>query len=215
MSKSSTIASLSFVGLLAIAGAALGLSACNSFDPNLGNTPFRCGTDSPRCPDNYTCVTYSAEDEVCEANSGGVDRADSGPGGDADPQGLVCNNDDEIEPNNSISNPTITTIPSSGPFRLVSLAICPSGDEDFFQFKIEANGVDAVIEIDYMSVRGTLGLELLKGDGSILSTASAVGGNPDILRVAIPNIPQDTYYARVFGEPGIQNNYSFEISLTQ
>lgn len=202
--------------LLAIATLALGGVACNSFDPNLGSTPFRCGTDSPRCPDNYTCVTYSAEDEICESNSGAVDRADSGPAnGDADPQGLTCNNDSEIEPNNSIEDPTITTIPSNGPFRLVSLAICPSGDQDYFQFVIESNGVDAVIEIEHMSNRGTLGLELLKGDGSILSTGAPGGGNPDILRVAIPNIPQDTYYARVFGDPGIQNNYSFEISLSQ
>jgi hypothetical protein len=153
---------------------------------------------------------------VCEATNGAVDRADGGPAGDADPQGLTCNNDSEIEPNNSISAATRTTIPSSGPFRLVSLAICPTGDQDFFQFDIAANGVDVVVEVEYMSNRGTLGLELLKGDGSILSTGAPVSGNLDILRVAIPNIAQDTYIARVFpGETGVQNNYSFQISLSQ
>ena len=205
-----------FVTLLAIATMALGLSACNSFDPNLGATPFRCGTDSPRCPDNYTCVTYSADDEVCEANSGAVARFDSGPVGDGDPMGLTCNNDIEIEPNNSIDDPTLTTIPSSGPFRLVSLAICPTGDQDYFQFVIESNGVSVVVEIEHMSNRGLLGLELLKGDGSILATGSPVSGNPDLIRVPSPNIPQDTYFVRVFpSETGIQNNYSLEISLTQ
>lgn len=207
---------LHLAAILAMATLLGGSSACNSFDPNLGATPFRCGTDSPRCPDNYTCVTYSADDEICESNSGAVDRADSGPSnGDADPQDLTCNNDSEIEPNNSIDSPTITTIPSSGPFRLVNLAICPTGDQDYFQFIVEANGVDAVVEINYMSNRGTLGLELLTGNGTILSTGAPVSGNSDILRVAIPNIPQDTYFARVFGEVGIQNNYVFEISLTQ
>jgi hypothetical protein len=196
---------------------ALGLSACNSFDPNLGATPFRCGTDSPRCPDNYTCVTYSADDEVCESNSGAVARFDSGPVGDGDPMGLTCNNDSEVEPNNTIEGATRTTIPSSGPFRLVSLAICPTGDEDYFQFVIEAAGVDVVVDIEHMSNRGVLGLELLKGDGSILATgAPPVGGNPDLIRVAIPNIPQDTYFARIFpSETGIQNNYSLEITANQ
>jgi hypothetical protein len=213
---SSNNTSRTFAKLLAMTTMALALTACNSFDPNLGATPFRCGTDSPRCPDNYTCVTYSADDEVCESNSAGVDRADSGPAGDGDPQGLTCNNDSEIEPNNSIADATRTTIPSSGPFRLVSLAICPTGDQDFFQFDIAANGIDVVIEIEYMAGRGGLGLELLKGDGSILSTGAPVDGNLDIVRVAIPNIAQDTYIARVFpSETGNQNNYAFEISLSQ
>ncbi len=209
-------ASRTFARLLAIATITLGLGACNSFDPNLGATPFRCGTDSPRCPDNYTCVTYSADDEVCEANNAGVDRADTGPVGDGDPAGLVCNNDSEVEPNNSIEGATRVTIPATTPFRLAQLAICPTGDQDFFQFDITVNGADVVVEIEHMSNRGVLGLELLKGDGSILSTGSAVAGNPDLVRVAIPNIAQDTYIARVFpSETGIQNNYVFEISVGQ
>lgn len=214
--STSSLPAIPLASLLALATLAMGSLACNSFDPNLGNSPFRCGTDSPRCPDNYTCVTYSAADEICESNRGATDQADSGPGnGDADPQNFICNNDSEIEPNNSIDDPLVTFIPASGVFRLVSLAICPSGDQDFVQFDIDANGVDAVVEIEYMSNRGTLGLELLTGNGTILSTGAAPGGNTDILRVAIPNIPQDTYFARVFGDPGVQNNYSFEITLAQ
>lgn len=207
----SILASLTLATLTA---AAMSLGACNSYDPNLGNAPFRCGTDSPRCPDNYTCVTYSAAEEICEANSGFDDRADAGEAGGADAQNLTCNNDSEIEPNNSLDKATNAIFPASGSFRLVSLAICPTGDEDYFEFYIPDSGTNVVVEVEYMSARGPLSLELLKGDGSVLSSGTPAAGNNDILRVAIPNIAQDTYFARVSpGEAGAQNNYNFQITL--
>ena len=39
---------------------------CNTFDPDLGDEPFRCGAEEPRCPDGYECdestqVCFSGE----------------------------------------------------------------------------------------------------------------------------------------------------------
>jgi hypothetical protein len=70
------------------------------------------------------------------------------------------------------------------------------------------------VEIEYMAARGTLNLELVKSDGVSIGSGGPVSGNDNILRVAIPNIAQDTYFAHISAAPGIQNNYErFEIIL--
>lgn len=202
------------LSLATLSAAAMGLGACNSFDPNLGNAPFRCGTDSPRCPDDYTCVTYSADEEICEPTSGGAERPDAGNADDGGIPGLVCNPEMGLEPNESIDDATRITVPTGDSFRLLNLAICPSGDDDYFEFDVPTSNTDVVVEIEYMAVRGKLNLELLKGDGVSIGAGGPVSGNDNILRVAIPNIAQDTYFVHISGEPGIQNNYErFEIIL--
>lgn len=200
--------------LLASGAATLGLAACNTFDPDLGAAPFRCGTEAPQCPDGYVCTEYSATEQVCEldgANTG--DRPDAGPPGAADARTFSCANDSEIEPNESLNDPTLTSIPQvQNSVRLVSLAICPSTDQDFFRFDIEVNATDATVEIEYQSNRGTLRLDLLNESGSSISTGIAVGGNEDLVRAAVPNLPTGTYFAHVRSEgEGVENNYSIEI----
>lgn len=203
-------------------GFALGLStlalsgACNTYDPELGQTPFRCGLDSPRCPDGYECVTYSPSEEICTriGDDPGV-RPDGAPGDDGGGGGgnFVCNNDSEIEPNESLSDPTLTGIPSvQTSVRYVSLAICPSTDQDFFRFEIAVNATNVIAEIEYQANRGELSLNILDNAGSSISTALPAAGNPNILRAAIPNLPIGIYYAQVRSvEAGVQNNYSIEI----
>lgn len=199
--------------LLASSTATLLLGACNTFDPNLGAAPFRCGTEEPRCPTDYECTVYSAADEVCELKGGDPTiRADSGPQS-TDARNFTCANDSEIEPNESLSDPTLTSIPQvQTSVRLVSLAICPSTDQDFFRFDIETNATDATIEIEYQANRGTLRLDLLNDSGSSISSGIAVGGNENIVRAAVPNLPTGTYFAHVRSEgDGVENNYSIEI----
>jgi hypothetical protein len=163
----------------------------------------------------------------CQGGTGdGSQRPDAGDGTAADASstapdaignvsdaaGLICNNDSEIEPNESIANPTNVIVPGGqGGFTLVSLAICPANDQDVFQFTVGLNGTDVVVEMNYSASVGTLGLQLLQSDGSVLSTGAPVSGNDDVVRVAIPNIPADTYYVRVFSAGNVQNNYSIKI----
>ena len=119
--------SLGFALGLSIAASAL-LGACNTYDPELGETPFRCGLDNPRCPDGYECVTFSASEEICTriGDDPGV-RPDGGNGDGGGGGAFVCNNDSEIEPNESLSDPTLTGIPQAqSEVRYTTLAICPS-----------------------------------------------------------------------------------------
>ncbi len=200
--------------LLASGIATLGLAACNTFDPTLGAAPFRCGTESPRCPSNYECVTYSPADEVCERIGGDpVNRADGGTGGPDGGGDFSCANDSEIEPNESLSDPTLTSIPQvQNSVRLVGLSICPSTDQDFFRFDIETNATDAVVEISYSPNGGLLSLDLLNNTGASISSGTPVSGATNLIRAAVPNLPTGTYFAHVRASAeGIRNNYSIEI----
>ena len=205
--------SLGFALSLTMAGGAL-FGACNTYDPNLGTAPFRCGLDNPRCPDGYECVTYSAAEEICELKGDDTVRADAGPDQpDGNGGNFVCNNDSDFEPNESLGDPTITTIPEvDDSVRYVSLAICPSTDQDFFRFEVATNATNVTAEVEYQAGRGTLALDILNNTGVSISSAQPVGGNPNILRAAIPNLPVGIYFVQVrAGEEGVQNNYSVEI----
>lgn len=188
-------------------------AACNSYDPDLGSVPFRCGTDEPRCPLGYTCVTYSGDEELCE-------RTDSGEAPDAGDQpdgggGFTCADDGELEPNNSTEEPTDTLIPMVHPsYKLVSLSICPDTDVDVFLFKVDIAGKNLRADLTYMSARGQLIVEVLNEGGDVIKTGAAVAGMPDLVRAEVPNMPIGTYYVQVRAPAGIQNNYTIEIVLS-
>ncbi len=202
-----------FSSLATLSLSVLSLGACNTFDPNLGAAPFRCGTGDPRCPDGYECISHSPSEEICERI--GTDpnvRPDGGGGGS-----FTCNDDSQLEPNNSIADPTLTGIPGTNPTaRIVGLALCPSGDNDFFRFEISANATDALVEVEYDSTIGTILVEMVNSSGVSIGEASPVAGNMDILRVTVPNLAQGTYYGQVrTADPTVQNNYSITIVTQQ
>lgn len=189
-------------------------SSCDPYSPNLGdNPPFRCGTDEPRCPDGFTCVEYSATDTVC-VKSGDAPRPD---GGNADvdaPSQLECAFE-ELEPNESITDPTITPIPDFGPdYELVGLQICPDTDVDVYRFRIDITGKNVKVDINYRSSQGELVLDILNSTGTTIIAGTAVVGNPDILRGEVPNLASGTYYAQVRSASGVRNNYDIDIVVT-
>lgn len=193
------------VALAALAG------ACNSYDPQLGAVPFRCGQDEPRCPLGYTCVSYSAEEELCEASQ--EDGADGGSEPDAG--GFSCANDGELEPNNRVEEATNTFIPSlHDTYRLVSLSICPDSDNDYFLFEVDINGKNLRADITHQSSRGQLLLDVLNNSATSIGMGMPVAGMPDMVRVEVPNLPVGTYYVQVRAPAGIQNNYTIEIALS-
>lgn len=153
--------------------------------------------------------------------------SDAGPQGpDADPAApdggtandagsLTCNDDSEIEPNDDLLMPTATGIPDiQSEFRLVGLAICPETDRDFFVFVVNTNGADVTVDVEYNFVFGELELELLSATGTSISVATPFGGDANVLRAFIPNIPQGTYYAEVKGSGGVENNYAIDVTVT-
>ncbi len=197
---------------LALAAIGILLAACNTFDPDLGNAPFRCGIDNPRCPDGYECVVYSASEEICErkGDDPGV-RPDGGGGGSADARDFVCNNDESLEPNEAITQARDIIIPS-GPdgLRYVSVAICPSTDQDYFVYDNQTMGTNLIVEIEYQSARGLLALDILNSTGVSINSAMPAGGNPNILRATVSNLSVNKFYAQVRAMEGSENNYSIQ-----
>jgi hypothetical protein len=186
-------------------------SACDSYSPNLGAAPFKCGTDSPRCPDGYECVSYSPTQEVCELK-GSSDLPDGSLQPDA--RQLKCNDDSEIEPNDSLSDPTQTSIPElRDSMMLVTLAICPEGDRDYFRFDIDVAGKDSLVELRYDSEQGNLKVDILSSSGQAISNGTPLSDDPNTIRAGIPNMPDGTYYVLVHGEGDmVKNNYDIDIT---
>lgn len=195
------------LGLIAFASlATLAVAACDPYDPDLGTTPFRCGTEEPRCPEGYMCMEYSPSMQICEAGEdslvdAGPDEADAGP--------FVCNNDMTIEPNESISNATSTPIPDIQDFyNLASLAICPDTDIDVFRFRVAETGKNVTVDLTHQSSRGLLTVDILNAAGTSIAPGSPVMGDNNHLRAAINNLPSGIYYVQVASSGvGIQNNY--------
>src|SRR4029078_4406820 len=109
---------------------ALLLRACDPYDPALGDTPFRCGTDEPRCPEGYLAVDITPVRCECQRASSMVD---------AGPDSLC-----DVDPNESTDSPgtaseidPVSVMPSRD---ITGLAICPRGDQDFFSLLIMRQG---------------------------------------------------------------------------
>lgn len=185
------------------------LAACNPYSPDLGDTPFRCGTDEPRCPDGYECVEHSTSQHICERV--GFNEVDAGP--DEDAAGVVCNDDSDIEPNDTTSQAFLTPIPTfASCTSMVNLAVCPSTDKDLYSFRIESsteNNLRATVTTDVS--RGMLELKVLEGSGATIASGVVIDGNT--IQVTVPNMSIGTFYVQV-GAPtdsSVQNNYALEI----
>jgi hypothetical protein len=196
--------------------AAAALAACNSYNPDLGAVPFRCGTDEPRCPLGYTCVSYSGDEELCEktGSEGDGDGADAGPQPDGG-GGFTCADDGELEPNNAIAEATNTFIPTQhDTYKLVSLSVCPDTDVDVFRFEVDVSGKNLRADLTYQAARGQLILEVLNEGAEVIRTGAAVPGMADLVRAEVPNMPQGTYFVQLRAPAGIENNYTIEIALS-
>lgn len=199
--------------LLAVGVSVATLSACNPYDPDLGERPFRCGTDEPICPDGYECVQETPADQICVRTGGGGSAVDAGPGApDAGP--FVCNDDNELEPNDTIQTATLTPIPDlRQDYSLVRLAICPTTDVDIFRFRIESMAKNMKATVQFNSGVGALTLDILNSTGSPIATASG-GTNPDVKELIVRNMPIGVYYVKVGAAAGVQNNYQLNILTT-
>lgn len=200
--------------ILPVAVAAL-LCACSPYSPNLGDRPFRCGTDEPRCPDGYECVEVTPTDNFCERNAA-TGGADAGIDGAvlADARPFQCNDDSEIEPNDTTTQATTTPIPAiSDSYSLVGLAICPDTDLDLFRFGVDVTGKNVQVDITYTSQQGQLVLNILNSVGTPIATGNQQ--TAALLRAELANAPAGTYFVSVGAAgPGIENNYNIDITTS-
>jgi hypothetical protein len=191
------------------------IPGCNPYNPDLGSEPFRCGTDEPRCPDGYFCDERSETEHVCVTDGTIIpDRPDAmilPP----DASTFICNNDLALEPNNSITQPTITPIPElRDDYPIGNLAICPTTDVDIFRFRIDQTGKSIRVDLMFSAAKGSLLLDILNSSGVSIRSGTAVDGDPNLVRAVTDNVPADVYYARVQATPGVENNYSLHIITT-
>ena len=195
--------------LTTAAATAVALSACSPYDPELGDTPFRCGTSEPRCPEDYVCVTHSPTRQICEREgSQAVDPPDAAV------QNRLCADDTELEPNDTIGNATYLGIPDRGTSHpLGDLAICKTNreDVDFFFFRTEVAEMNARVDLHYNPGDGQLTVELLNASGTSIRTGVTVEGVSNLLRAAVDNLPNDLYYVRVSSPAGISNDYELTV----
>ena len=184
---------------------ALLVAACNPYDPDLGNAPFKCGMSDPVCPDGYTCNAGS----VCVA--GGDIRPDASTA-------FVCADDGSLEPNDMANRAFVTPIPSAGlKYSLLGLAICPAGDVDHFQFGVTANGTNLEAQIVSVANRPALQLTLLAPNGMPIATGVSDAVTPQKVRLEVSNrLATGTYVLQVKSPDGTieaekENNYDLSI----
>ena len=84
------------------------LGACTPYDPQLGNTPFYCGSADPKCPDGYTCEMSGGGSGVCTKTGGsgsGGGHCTMGGGGELAVWDLTG------QPGTQTSTPAASTLP--------------------------------------------------------------------------------------------------------
>src|SRR6267142_8105 len=97
-------------------------AACSPYSPNLGNTPFLCANNDPKCPDGYTCQPLDMK-MVCVQNG--------------------TNND-------SIATAYQTPVATQRKdLDFTNLAICPTGDKDYYSVQLTATqNIDVTLIYD-------------------------------------------------------------------
>jgi len=183
------------------------IAACNPYSPDLGDAPFKCGTDDPVCPDGYECVEYSASDKVCERiGTENPDDPDAGGNNNVD-----CNDDSSIEPNDTTANATLTPIPDfDTDVSFVQLAICPSTDKDLFRFRVDvADQQNVKATVTTQVAQGQLLVSILNGSGQTIVNGAPIS-NTQIV-ASMNDLSTGVWYVQVAAPEGVENNYALDI----
>lgn len=202
------------------AGIAAMAAACNPYNPQLPDEPFRCGTTAPICPEGYVCDERSESERICVPDGVQLpNRPDAAPS-NVDAAPFVCNDDGPIDDNNTIGTATATPIPDiRNDYELVGLSVCPTTDLDIYRFRIDQSGKNLRVDIRFRPENGTLLLDVLNSSGLSITSGMAIGADPDdptltVVQAIVTNMAADTYYAQVQATPGVENNYSIFLLTT-
>jgi hypothetical protein len=198
--------------LLAVTALAGG---CNPYEPDLGDTPFRCepvdpaDMDKSRCPEGYDPVTLAGP-PFCECQRSSGDRVDGGASAD----GSGSCNQDSNEPNESSGAATPTAIgigANTAAFDNVSL--CPQADIDVYSVNIVQPNTTLEVNVSFNPAIGVLGVRVLDSTSAMVTGGmGTMQGN--ILHAEPVLVTTGTYYVQVTSVSG-QNNYSIQMTATQ
>jgi hypothetical protein len=182
------------------------VTACDSYDDDLGVTPFLCGESAPRCPDGYACVPDGLTGrEICVREGSSLS------------EDFDCADDSLHEPNNAFEEATVTMLDAETTQSFAGQAVCPAGDRDLFAITITTMNTKLELSVDFETGGATLQAALLNPMGVPVASAKPVDGDPMTLTASVQNLPTGTYYASisapVTGELSV-NNYDLVVTAT-
>ncbi len=174
-------------------------AACSTYDPNLGATPFLCGTDEPRCPDGYSAVDVSPIRCECQE---GVHAPDA-------PEFYPCNGDTS-EPNDGLAMATPTHIGLNNTDSFPNQAICPASDVDIFTMTIIQPTVLLRATVTFDVGRRPPDVDFLDAGGVSLHPAVA-SPQPGVLVGTYTTPSAGAYFIRIAATQSV--NYGLRIDI--
>jgi hypothetical protein len=197
------------------------LALVGCYDPELGNSPFRCAPTGKECPDNYTC---DKKTKVCIPDDKKLDagRPEAKVPSDADnepsKEGFVyldghppntsapkCD-DDQEEPNNTAD--TATELPGPGP--TTGWHICYPGDVDHFSIELD-QGDKLVVKVKFVHKNGDLDAALLDPTGFVIAMSR---GEDDIEELSVSAVTKKgKYVIGVYGFGDATNEYELDLTF--
>jgi hypothetical protein len=184
------------------ATAAVGAVACDAFSPDLGDKPYTCGTDSPRCPDGYDAVESAGTCECLKDGNGG------GPTPDAGMQN-ACEADDE-EPNDAPASATPTPIGQGATsVQFNNRSICSTTDVDDYSFVAQAGSTMTAV-LTFQPTIGQLEIRVVDLNQNLIGSAAPMTGSMVVYTATFVN--SSTYFVQVRSLNGT-NTYGLSMSL--
>jgi hypothetical protein len=194
--------------------ASLSLVACSPYSPDLGYSPFFCGSAAPLCPDGYTCMgSGSGSSGTCISTNGKMPDGGNNNG--------MCADDSQVEGpgrNDTIMTayalPDLSTRPNCQ-ITYSALAICPMGDKDNYSLILQTDGKTIQADLTYDTWGAPIQGAIANMAGTPIKTLAATG-TMNMISGAATNLPMGQYFIEVFGPaaaPGI-NNYHLTVTMT-
>lgn len=202
--------------LMLVTAAAL-LGGC--YDPELGDTPFRCAPTGKACPDGYSCN----ENNICIP---GDKKLDAGQGDlkvltdaellpskegpvylDGSPtQSSAGCADESSEPNNTAG--TATQLLGGG--LIPGWEICYPGDVDHYAIDLD-QGDSLVVKVLFTNSDGDLDAAILDPSGFVIAQGRSEDNNEEMSLSTVTE--KGTYIIGVYGFADATNTYDLDLTL--
>jgi hypothetical protein len=167
--------------LLVLAGL---LGACDPYDPRLGDKPFLCGLEAPRCPDGYTPVDLNPSRCECQLHP---------PEPDAGATYACVADPDERNETPGQATPTRLDL---NPIDSFNVSVCPADDVDLYEIPVAQASSIIILTVTYDSGRRLPDLDLLdRGGVSLHPTIETPSAMQIKTSYLAPSVGR--YYARV------------------
>jgi hypothetical protein len=179
---------------------------CAPYDPELGDKPFLCGPDEPRCPEGYTPTNVNSRCE-CHRTPDGTNPAPITP--------AACTVD-QIEGNDTTQSATPTAIGQGGTntTSFASTSICPATDKDYFAVNLVCVSAILRVDLQYEVGKPPPRIDILNAFGVSLTPTIAANAQGKITATATGSQSGQHYVLVESGPNGMPQNYMIDIVVT-